>query len=104
MNLASIYDSIEYLTHFIDIFFKLQFGIALVEQGPKVKLQGLQRVIFDSIAGIVGAGLIGTTAYVFFNKEIAAKNNDLSKEINDINESDDTVYVTAPDGKGGELA
>jgi len=48
--------------------------------------------------------MIGTTAYVFFNKEIAAKRNDLSKEINDINDNDDTVYVTAPDGKGGELA
>jgi len=48
--------------------------------------------------------LIGTTSYVFFNKEIADKNTDLSKEINEINESDDTVYVTAPDGAGGELA
>lgn len=49
-----------------------------------------------------------TTSVVFYKTEVHAKENGkasgLSKEINEINENDDTVYVTAPDGVQGEMA
>jgi len=57
---------------------------------------------------MTGAGLAVTTSVVFYKTEVHAKENGkasgLSKEINEINENDDTVYVTAPDGVQGEMA
>jgi len=80
------------------------FGIAICEQGPKVDLEGLQHIIFDSIAGVTGGALAISTSYIFYKTEVDGKNSDLSKEINDVGDNDDTVYVTAPDGGQGQMA
>jgi len=77
-------------------------GIATEEQGPKVNLEGGLHLFFDITAGIIGAVLIVTTLFVFYQKEY--KSGDLSNEIKEANDADDAVYVTAPDGKDGASA
>lgn len=68
-------------------------GIALTEQGPKVNFEGWADTIFDGFAALLGIGMTITTGYIYYTKEYKGK--ELS---NSINENDDTVYVSAPEG------
>jgi len=69
----------------------------MTEQGPKVNIEGLADAIFDGLAGVIGVTMTLATAHVFYKNEYRGANKELSNDMNDINEYDDTVYVTAPD-------
>lgn len=70
-----------------------KIGIASEQQGPKVEIEGVWNLIFDIVAILVAVSLIGSTIFILYKKEYVSKANN-----KDSDESDDTVYVTAPDG------
>lgn len=79
-------------------------GISVCEQGPKVNLDGTQKLIFNGFAGLTAVGLALVTAVVFVRTEILAKRTDISNDIKDVNNEEDTVYVSAPDNDMGAMA
>mmetsp|Transcript_5210 Transcript_5210/g.9921 ORF Transcript_5210/g.9921 Transcript_5210/m.9921 type:complete len:312 (+) Transcript_5210:470-1405(+) len=83
-------------------------GISVCEQGPKVHLEGTQKLIFNGFAGFTAFALALVTAVVFVRTEILAKRQEdgstISNDMKDVNYAEDTVYVSAPDNDGGAMA
>lgn len=71
-------------------------GIALGEKGRAGEVEGIFGFVFELIAGVLGAGLAGTTAFLFYKKEY--KSNDLNNALNEDAGDHDGVYVNAPEG------
>lgn len=69
-----------------------------------MNLDGTQKLIFNGFAGLTAVGLALVTAVVFVRTEILAKRTDISNDIKDVNNEEDTVYVSAPDNDMGAMA
>lgn len=67
-------------------------------------LDGTQKLIFNGFAGFTAVGLALVTAVVFVRTEILAKRNDISNDMKNVNNEEDTVYVSAPDNDVGAMA
>ena len=67
-------------------------------------LEGTQKLIFNGFAAFTAIVLGLVTSVVFVRQEILGRNKEISREVKEVNDIEDTVYVSAPDDIGGAMA